>query len=116
MQKVDNPTQSVSAMVGKPKLLPKYVILDVEGIPTPVLFPAHVVHEHMADGVSSYVPATLEVISAGFYEAKPGLVPYGPKHVRTEIVVTVSGHSESLGVSHRPEDAEIIRTHLLGGK
>ena len=105
--------ESVSAMVGKPKLLPKYVILDVEGIPTPVLFPAHLQHSDVGVGIDRMFIKSGDIISAGFYEVRPRLVLY---ETTPTLEVTVSGHSESLGVSHRPEDAEIIRTHLLGGK
>lgn len=102
----------------------KYFILDVNGIPTPVKFPAHLPHDTCVpkdkDGNFIY-----PVISAGFCEVKAVLVP-DPRRYSDEakycgfedgflapkVEVIVSGYSNKLNAVCRPEDAEIIRRAL----
>lgn len=70
----------------------KYVILDISGIPTPIIFPAHLRH----DGA---VLNGKDALSAGYCE----ITPAG---------VMVYGGSTSLGLTSKNEDAEIIKRAL----
>lgn len=83
----------------------KYVILRVEGIDFPVIFPKELTHKWVDNGMihaarRSYsdhnVSADVETISAGFWD---GDMAYGK--------------SESLGLSAGENDSKIIK-HFLG--
>jgi hypothetical protein len=75
----------------KRKNLTKYIMLDVEGIPSPILFQAHLKHDAMVPKGRFGEMMTYRVLSAGFYENGE-----------------CYGDSESLRLSARAEDAEII--------
>jgi hypothetical protein len=77
----------------KRKNLTKYIMLDVEGIPSPILFPAYLKHSDMVPPRygGTYEKRLYRVLSAGFYENGE-----------------CYGDSESLRLSARAEDAEII--------
>jgi hypothetical protein len=90
-----------------PKLMTKkYVILSLGGIEKAVLFEAPLKHSEVAAHSGANQPP-YPIVSAGFYEIHTDL-PYPGK-----VSIEVSGHSHSLGVSSRPEDAEIIRKLLV---
>lgn len=150
-----------------PKMLAmKYIVLEVEGIPTPILFPAHLGHDamvpkvgdvkgeackkaiealdiwlqtyasefcdkktvdaarkHLWDngGTIGYITDVLEQLRAAIAERPvPKVISAGFCEVESDdenvlaLKVTVSGHSTSLGVSSRAEDAELIAKLLKG--
>lgn len=70
----------------------KYIIIQRSGIEVPVVFSEHLIHEEVA-GKS-------KVKSAGFCQ-----LDAAGKWV-------VGGNSVSLKLNARPEDAEILNTHL----
>lgn len=79
----------------------KYIMFQDErtGRLAPVIFPNEFVHDEMAEAVIiSGVgrPAFMRPISAGFLDLA---------------VVSTRGHSETLNMQSRPEDARIINTH-----
>lgn len=72
----------------------KYVVVRDMGFQVPILLDDLLVHAHVASGYP--------VVSAGFCE------------VDAAGRVTVSGESDSLHRSHRPEDAIIIQNFFAG--
>lgn len=72
----------------------KYIMVEVEGLPTPIIFPGYINHSDMV----RMMGLTREhVLSAGFVQfSDDGIVPYG--------------ESISLGVISRPEDKAILAT------
>jgi hypothetical protein len=102
--------ETVSAMAGltKPTLKPKYIILDVNGVETPFLFPAHITHLNAVPSLDGKTDAW-QVVSAGFYRVG---IHYRNDDCEPEPYVTVFDGSFSLGVSSRPEDAAIIAALL----
>lgn len=74
----------------------KYVMLEFNGIPAPILFPDYVPHKAVSVELSHVLGQKIK--SAGF--------------VSIGETVETSGHSESLGVSSNPDDAKIIATVL----
>lgn len=95
--------ESVKPIVAPKVMRLKYVILDVSGIPTPIIFPAHLPHDT--------IKTPYEVISAGFCEIEIDL-EFGSTHVFPELKVLVSGGSINLQKSARAEDAERIERAL----
>jgi hypothetical protein len=87
-----------------PKLMTKkYVIVDFHGVPSAILLEAQMGHDSvitmMLNQWARRSYPQYPVLAAGYYSIRNG-------------VVEVSGSSHSLGVSSRPEDAEIIRKLL----
>lgn len=94
--------ESVSAALGLKNLMRlKYVILSVNDIPTPVVFPAHLQHDAMVPSGACGGQLIHRVISAGFCE-----VVHSERGYR--MAIRVGGASQSLQVSSRPEDSEIV--------
>lgn len=92
----------VSTALGQSKPMKlKFVMLDVSGIPTPIIFPAHLPHDT--------VKTPYEVISAGFCEIE-SMAPFWSKE--PSIKVLVSGGSINLQKSARAEDAGHIERAL----
>ena len=90
----------------------KYVILDVSGIPTPIIFPAHLPHDTVVPRACMECdgrPPLYEVISAGFCEIE-SMASFWSKE--SSIKVLVSGGSVNLQKSARAEDAELIERAL----
>ena len=74
----------------------KYVIVKVEDKQIPILFPDLIPHRKMAYGGKP--------VSAGFF---------GVKVADNKLSVWVYGDSETLHLSSRPEDSDIIEKFLL---
>lgn len=72
----------------------KYIIYEINGIPSPVLFPDHIPHRNIAVALSGFYSRAL--VSAGFFTADLG----------------AHGQSESLNLSSREEDTPIITNFL----
>lgn len=83
-------------------------MFEVDGMPTPFLFPEHVQH---VDAAFSYQqrmnksPLLVDLVSAGFCSFR-GKVDVDGIEVKT------FGQSQSLNLSPAPGDAEIIQMHL----
>jgi len=77
----------------------KYVVFEIQGVPSPVLFPDHIRHSDVI-GVTG-----AKIASAGFCDVESSRPPKPP-------LVTVRGGSESLRVLCRAQDAEIISNFL----
>jgi hypothetical protein len=75
---------------------PKYIICDVEGIPTAQVFGGHVKHSDVVPRNASGM-LRWPVLSAGFYDPVTGIC---------------YGYSETLGVSSSHQDSEIIKAFL----
>jgi hypothetical protein len=80
----------------------KYLIVELDGIPQAAMFSETFSHAAIADGIQSQFrdsPILCEIVSAGFFEG-------------SAFNVEVFGSSDSLSISSRPEDAEIIATEF----
>jgi ribosome modulation factor len=73
----------------------KYVIVSVQGVPTPILFPDHLNHCDM-------VPQGCKVTAAGFFHIEEGKV-------------LVHDGSTSLGMKSRDIDARVLQDYLFDG-
>ena len=110
--------ESVKPIMAPKVMRLKYVILDVNDIPTPIIFPAHLPHDTMVPRALTYIirdrpfcEPLYEVISAGFCEIEIDW-DIGSTHAFPEIAVKVSGGSINLQKSARAEDAELIERAL----
>lgn len=82
----------------------KYIIFEIDGLPSPVLFPEYVPHSTVALSLQSEEAKAghaVRAVSAGFcFRAKADRVQ-------------IHGRSESLNLDSRPEDSQIIAALLL---
>lgn len=79
----------------------KYIVVEFNGLETPILFPAHVGHDDMARSLGITAD---DVVSAGFVHIYP---------LRGDcLVVKAIGESITLKVASREEDADLIRKAL----
>lgn len=84
----------------------KYVIVDIEGIPSVFTFQAHIGHSNGLPEMFHH-----KVVSAGFFEVSIRM-DEGSTHMFPELEITVWGESNTLGVSSRPEDRFILEAFL----
>ena len=81
----------------------KYVIAEVHGLETPIIFPEWVDHNSIT---------SKKVVSAGFVTFIGGDKPWDTIYVSNEIEVICSGGSVTLQKKSRDEDADIIKRML----
>ena len=70
----------------------KYIMVELNGLETPIIFPAYIQHHEMAMNKT--------VVSAGFVSI--GMI-------NDKVEVEAYGKSVSLRVQARPEDSEILK-------
>lgn len=81
----------------------KYVILKVDAMETPVLFPAFLQHIGVSEGILARERDAFRAVS---------VVAAGFCHIDA-VAVRVWGYSEGLGIGSRPADAEVIHRALF---
>jgi hypothetical protein len=87
----------------------KYVIFEIEGMPTAVLFPESVEHIDIAYGLQHRMQKSKKVcdlVSAGFFNVTNDPSPW--ENGLDRLKVETFGHSQSLNLGPQPGDAEII--------
>jgi hypothetical protein len=84
--------------------LMKYLIIQIQDFRFPVPFPDLLSHADLAAGYKS--KPHCKIVSAGFFSSEN--TEDGP-------VATTYGHSDSLNLGRKPEDAKLLTAMLQGG-